>query len=167
MDKIKTLSELVKITKNLKKKGKSVGLITGSFDICHLGHLSLFRFAKKYVDVLIVGLDHDETIRKTKGKNRPINNFKRRARFLSDLETVDRIFLLENISLHGSKKSYDYYGKVLRLLKPTYIFTHKICDRHWREKKQIAEKLGINFVLDKSKKVTTSGEIIQKLETEL
>lgn len=166
MTKIFTLTELQKLAQKYKKNGKKVGLVVGSFDVCHLGHLNLFRLAKDYVDILFVGLDHDEIIRKTKGPSRPINNFERRAKFLSDLTTIDGVFLIENTSEYNSEEAQSSYEALLKQILPSHIFTHKTCDKHWEAKANLAKKLNIQLILDESKKITTSGTIIKLLESE-
>ena len=167
MQKTSTFTEIVRYSENVKNEGKSLGLVVGSFDILHLGHLNLFRLAKKHVDFLIVGLDRDETIRLTKGINRPINNYERRSAFLNEVRTVDKVFLIERISKHGSEESIETFTHLIGSIKPTHIFTHIVCDRHWREKEILAKNIEITCVLDKSKKITNSGTIIDLLELEL
>jgi cytidyltransferase-like protein len=166
MTKITTLNGAVRFSKHTKCN-KTVGLVVGSFDILHLGHINLFRFAKRHADILIVGLDNDETIKLVKGKNRPINNFKRRSELLSDLKTVDKIFEIKTISHHDSEEALESYRKIVLAISPTYIFTHKICDNHWREKVKIAKEMNITFLLEKSKKITNSGTIIKMLSSEM
>ncbi len=78
--KVKSLVQVAKIAVLAKKAGKKVGLITGCFDVVHSGHVDLFRFAKKHCDLVIVGLDSDETIKINKGSNRPIHNIFQRER---------------------------------------------------------------------------------------
>lgn len=163
MSKTYSLKQITTISKKIKQKNKNVGLIVGSFDVLHLGHLNLFRLAKAKVDFVIVGLDHDETIKITKGKNRPINNWQKRADFLNDLVTIDAILLIQNISKHGTEKSEKTYIELLDKIKPTHVFTHRNCDRHWEAKKQSALTKSIEFILDESLKITSSGEIIKKL----
>lgn len=165
--KITNLRGAAKFSKEKRSEGQTVGLVVGSFDILHLGHTNLFRFAKKYVDVLIAGLDNDETIRLVKGKNRPVNNYSNRAKLLSDLVTVDRIFLIERTSHHDSEEAQETYSQLITEIRPTHIFTHKICDKHWQEKKRIAMKNGIVFLLDRSKRITNSGVIIDKLSSKI
>lgn len=126
MRKTISLSEAIAFSKKYRGQNKTIGLIVGGFDVCHLGHINLFRLAKKYVDFVIVGLDSDGTIRKNKGSGRPINNYKRRSEFLSDLITIDKIFPIKEIIVHGSKKSFNLYISLVRKIKPTYVFTHKI-----------------------------------------
>jgi cytidyltransferase-like protein len=161
------LKEVIRFSKYQQKKGKKVGLVVGSFDIVHLGHLNLFRLAKKHVDFLIIGLDNDKTIKLVKGKSRPINNFRRRSGFLSDLATVDKIFLIGKTSHHDSEEALDNYRKLVEKIKPTHIFTHLVCDKHWKEKKKIAKEHNIVFLADKSKKIMTSGTILKLLTSEL
>ncbi len=167
MKKITTLNEAAKFSKNSRKEGKTVSLIVGSFDIVHLGHINLFRFAKKHSDILIVGLDNDQTIKLVKGSNRPVNDYKKRAKLLSDLETIDRIFEIKTISHHDSEEAIEYYKKIVSKIFPTHILTHKVCDRHWKNKKTIAKENNIIFLFDKSTKVTNSGTILNILLQEL
>jgi len=100
----------------------------------------------------------------TKGDNRPVNSFARRSDFLNDLHTVDKVFLAEDTSKHGSEKSMKTYRKLLKTIKPTHIFTHKICDKHWKDKMELATQENIICIVDKSARVTNSGNIIKKLE---
>jgi cytidyltransferase-like protein len=167
VSKITTLNGAVRFSINKQKNNKTVGLVVGSFDILHLGHINLFRFANKYVDFLILGLDNDKTIKQVKGKNRPVNNCKRRSELLSDLETVDKIFLIEKTSIHGSEEAFDSYKDIVEKIKPTHILSHKTCDKHWKKKKNIAKSNNIKLLLDNSRKITNSGTILDKLSLEL
>lgn len=167
MNKITTLDGATRFSRAKKADNKTVGFVVGSFDIIHLGHINLFRFAKKHIDFLIIGLDNDTTVRKVKGKNRPINDYKRRSELLSDLETVDKIFLIEKTSIHGSEEALDSYKQIVDKIKPTHIFTHKKCDRHWRKKSDVAKNKSIKIMFDNSRKITNSGSILDKLYSEL
>ena len=55
-----------------RAEGKRIGLVMGSFDQCHLGHIRYLKRAKEECDYLIVGVDSDAKIRKRKGANRPL-----------------------------------------------------------------------------------------------
>jgi len=71
-------------------------ILNGCFDILHLGHINLLRFAKatpnSFVYVLI---DSDQRIKKIKGQERPIFNEYERASMLFNLKTVDRVDIFE------------------------------------------------------------------------
>ena len=89
------LSTLLKIRRQLKLKSKKVVFTNGCFDILHAGHVDYLNKAKKLGDVLIVGLNSDLSIKKIKGKNRPIINENERAYILSNLKSVDYIILFD------------------------------------------------------------------------
>lgn len=63
----------------------------GCFDIFHYGHLHLLREAKKLADFLVVGINSDDSVRRLKGKNRPIFSLDYRSQILSSLIYVDGV----------------------------------------------------------------------------
>lgn len=65
-------------------------LVTGTFDMLHPGHLSLFRQAKRQGDFLIVVVSRDSTVKKIKGR-RPRHNQRQRVRRLKKIKLVDRV----------------------------------------------------------------------------
>ena len=91
--KILTRTEAVARTTVLKKDGKIIVFTNGCFDILHVGHIDLLEKAKSRGDVLIVGLNSDESVRCLKGEKRPINSEKDRAEVLAALESVDFVVI--------------------------------------------------------------------------
>ncbi len=87
--KIRSLNDLVKIRKRLRKERRKVVLTNGCFDILHNGHIHLFREAKKRGDVLIVAVNDDSSIRKIKGPSRPIIPLEERLEILEALGEID------------------------------------------------------------------------------
>ena len=85
MNKIKTLANLQEIILKLKNQGKQIVFTNGCFDILHLGHLKILKEAKKKGDILIVGVNSDFSIKKIKGKKRPILNEKTRTHILESI----------------------------------------------------------------------------------
>ena len=69
-------------------KNKRVVFTNGCFDILHVGHIRYLEEASKLGDVLIVGLNSDESVRRLKGPDRPINNEHDRADVLCALRSV-------------------------------------------------------------------------------
>ena len=63
----------------------------GCFDILHRGHIEMLEYAKSLGDVLIVGIDSDERVKKDKGEGRPINNLDDRAIVLQSIKYIDRV----------------------------------------------------------------------------
>jgi len=91
--KIKTKEEITSILKNFRDK--KIVFTNGCFDILHIGHVKYLEVTKSFGDMLIVGLNSDESVRRLKGKNRPINSGDDRAYVLSALESVS--FVVEFI----------------------------------------------------------------------
>lgn len=87
--KIRSLDDLVKIRKRIRKEGRKVVLTNGCFDILHNGHIHLFREAKKRGDVLVVAVNDDSSIRKIKGPSRPIIPLEERLEILEALGEID------------------------------------------------------------------------------
>ena len=65
-----------------RPKPEMVGLVTGSFDILHQGHIGMIRRAKKYCDRLIIAIESDRRVRLAKGKFRPIYHQNQRKKRL-------------------------------------------------------------------------------------
>lgn len=91
MNKIKKINEIEEIVKELKKQGKKIVTCNGCFDILHAGHIKFLTEAKQQGEILIVGLNSDQSVKENKGSSRPINNENDRATVLAALETVDYI----------------------------------------------------------------------------
>ncbi len=91
MRKIKSIKEIRKIAKKLRQKRKTIVFTNGCFDILHYGHLKYLEKCKQLGNALIVGLNSDGSVKKLKGKGRPIVGERERAALLSSLEFVDYV----------------------------------------------------------------------------
>jgi rfaE bifunctional protein nucleotidyltransferase chain/domain len=79
-----------------KNKSKKIVFTNGCFDILHLGHIEYLNEAKAQGDLLIVAINSDESVRKIKGPDRPINNEHDRAKMLLNLKSVDCVQVFQN-----------------------------------------------------------------------
>ncbi|HKK21794.1 MAG TPA: D-glycero-beta-D-manno-heptose 1-phosphate adenylyltransferase [candidate division Zixibacteria bacterium] len=79
--------------RRLQRKGKKVVFTNGVFDILHRGHVEYLARAKREGDVLVVGLNSDASVRRIKGKSRPLQSEQDRAIILLALESVDYVVL--------------------------------------------------------------------------
>ncbi|MDD2495763.1 MAG: D-glycero-beta-D-manno-heptose 1-phosphate adenylyltransferase [Tissierellia bacterium] len=84
--------------KLIHKDNKKIVFTNGCFDIIHSGHLYLLKEAKKMGDVLIVGLNSDDSIKRLKGDKRPINNISERIEILNSFDFIDYIVVFEEDS---------------------------------------------------------------------
>ena len=77
----------------LRKGGQKIVFTNGCFDILHAGHVTYLEAAKAQGDVLVLGLNTDESVRRLKGPERPINNELDRAKVVGALQAVDYVVL--------------------------------------------------------------------------
>ena len=92
---IKTLNEIAVLSEELRARGKKIVFTNGCFDLLHAGHVRYLETAKSFGDVLIVGLNSDQSVSTLKGKNRPINMQMDRAYLLAALEVVDYVVIFD------------------------------------------------------------------------
>lgn len=117
---IKSFEEIDALVKRYKLTGKKVVFTNGCFDILHVGHVKYLQIAKSFGDVLIVGLNSDESVSRLKGPSRPINSAEDRAYLLAALEAVDFVVpfadntpyeLIKMVEPDVLVKGGDYEGK--------------------------------------------------------
>ena len=87
------IDSLKSILKNEQKAGKRIVFTNGCFDIIHPGHIFILEQAKSKGDILVVGLNSDQSIKGFKSDLRPICTQDDRAYVLVGLASVDYIFI--------------------------------------------------------------------------
>lgn len=92
-EKIKEREEAVLTVKGLRSQGKRIVFTNGCFDILHLGHIRYLWKAKGLGDVLVVGLNSDESVKRIKGASRPVQDERSRAEVLAALGFVDMVVI--------------------------------------------------------------------------
>ena len=119
---IKSIGEIIPISNELKLKNKKIIFTNGCFDILHLGHVKYLEAAKKFGDILIIGLNSDKSVKALKGDYRPIIQQNDRAYILASLKVVDYVVifnektpynLIKAIKPHTLVKGSDYEGEEL------------------------------------------------------
>ncbi|MFQ6001592.1 MAG: D-glycero-beta-D-manno-heptose 1-phosphate adenylyltransferase [Anaerolineae bacterium] len=93
--KILPLSRLQSIAQRLREGGKRLVLTNGCFDLLHVGHVRCLKEAKSLGDLLIVGVNSDDSVRRLKGEGRPLMPQEERAEILAALEAVDYVVIFE------------------------------------------------------------------------
>jgi D-glycero-beta-D-manno-heptose 1-phosphate adenylyltransferase len=92
---INSRSDILYIRKKLKDENKKVVFTNGCFDILHAGHVDYLNKAKNLGDILIVGLNTDASVKRIKGKMRPIVPQEERATIIDNLKPVDFVTFFE------------------------------------------------------------------------
>jgi D-glycero-beta-D-manno-heptose 1-phosphate adenylyltransferase len=90
-----SLTELKAIRSKLKAEGKKIVFTNGVFDLIHAGHVDYLSKAKQLGDVLIVGLNSDDSVIRIKGNKRPILKQEERAFILTNLKPVDYVVFFD------------------------------------------------------------------------
>jgi cytidyltransferase-like protein len=96
--------------------GRGRVVVTGVFDLLHIGHLRFLEAACELGDELLVGVESDERVRRWKGSNRPIQSQDDRSALLAALRVVDRVFIIT-----GERIDPAYYADLLRPLHARYL----------------------------------------------
>ena len=79
----------------LKLHDRKIVFTNGCFDVLHYGHVRYLLEARKLGDLLVVGLNNDDSVRRLKGSTRPVNGENERAFVLAALSCVDYVSLFE------------------------------------------------------------------------
>jgi D-beta-D-heptose 7-phosphate kinase/D-beta-D-heptose 1-phosphate adenosyltransferase len=88
---ISTLEHLRERCAHYRRLGKRIVFTNGCFDILHSGHVTYLHCAKELGDILIVGINTDESIKRIKGNERPINSLQDRMNVIAGLYSVDHV----------------------------------------------------------------------------
>lgn len=124
-----------KLKERLKDIDGKIVFTNGCFDILHLGHLRYLEEAKKLGDILVVGVNSDESVKRLKGEKRPINKLSERMEMLAGLKPVDYVTYFEE----------DTPYNLIKLLMPDIL----VKGGDWK----VDEIVGSDIVLNKKGEV--------------
>lgn len=93
--KLLTQNELLSQVRQARREGKKVVFTNGCFDVIHRGHIQYLQEARALGDLLILGLNSDESVQILKGPERPVNSQDDRAYVLGNLQSVDWICVFD------------------------------------------------------------------------
>jgi rfaE bifunctional protein nucleotidyltransferase chain/domain len=102
-------------------------LLTGCFDVVHIGHIKLIQFAKTISECVIVAIDADDKIKKDKGETRPFNNQRDRQEFLEAIKGVDKVHIFFD---------EEDLERICKEIKPNY----RLVGSDWRNKNIVGQK---------------------------
>jgi rfaE bifunctional protein nucleotidyltransferase chain/domain len=139
MKKIFKPQELSELHDIFSQSNLKVVVVGGCFDILHPGHIAFLEAAKTKGDMLVLLVESDDSVRRMKGKGRPVHNQAVRAQELAKLQAPDII-----ITLGGVLTDRDYDELILRL-KPAIIATTE-GDAYEHHKKRQADLTGAQLI---------------------
>ncbi len=158
-EKILTLEQGREKAEELRKEGKTIVTLNGSFDLLHAGHLDILEEAKQQGGILIVGTNTDESIRNKKGSSRPIMSQENRAALLAALACVDYVVIMEG--------AYDEepHGSFLPAIRPNIHVNGEEYGpvESWVEY-PVMKELGIAPYQVKRRPNLSTSEIIEKIK---
>lgn len=111
---INDIGDLENLCLHYRRSGKKIVFTNGCFDILHSGHVRYLSGAKGLGDILIVGVNKDESISRLKGPSRPVNKLNDRIQVLAGLESVSHLIEF------GSAEN-DTPSPLIALIKPDFF----------------------------------------------
>lgn len=129
------------IAQKLKRSGKKTVMVTGCYDILHLGHLVFLNYAKSKGDTLVVAIGSDKTIHAYKGPARPINNEILRSRLLAGLEVVDFVIICHEPLVNFNMD----HKKLIEIMKPD-VYIVPVTDKKLADKRELVKANGGQFI---------------------
>ena len=146
---INDIDSLKSILKNEQKAGKRIVFTNGCFDIIHPGHIFILEQAKLKGDILVVGLNSDQSIRSFKSDLRPICTQDDRAYVLAGLASVDYIFIFNEATPE----------KIIMQISPDVLVKGKDY--------KIDDIAGADYMLKENKKIELVDVIEKKSTTDI
>ncbi|HVR41283.1 MAG TPA: adenylyltransferase/cytidyltransferase family protein [Thermoanaerobaculia bacterium] len=107
---ILTETELLRVASDERARGKTIAFANGCFDVLHVGHIRYLQAAANVADLLVVGVNGDESVCALKGKGRPVMIESERAELISAIRGVSYVIIFRENSP----------GRLLGVLKPDF-----------------------------------------------
>ena len=145
--------EAVRLREGYRNTGKTVGFTSGVFDIVHAGHVEYLEEAKRRVDILIVGINADSSVKSNKGESRPIVGQEQRAEVIGALKAVDHVFVFSELNNNEN----------VTLLKPDVYLKAGDYSVDQLSSKQLVESYGGRVELVAFRAGLSSTSIIRKI----
>jgi D-beta-D-heptose 7-phosphate kinase/D-beta-D-heptose 1-phosphate adenosyltransferase len=149
---IPSLEEMTRTVTHLKGLGYAVVLTSGSFDLIHLGHVKYLEAAKQQGDVLVVGVDSDEKIRRRKGEDRPM---------VPEVERLELLAFQRPVDLIYKKEEGETRWALIKAVAPDVLVLTEDHSYSAEDLAALQDVVGRIEVLPRQSSVTTSERIRQ------
>jgi D-beta-D-heptose 7-phosphate kinase/D-beta-D-heptose 1-phosphate adenosyltransferase len=130
-------------------RDKSIVFTNGCFDLLHSGHISSIKFAKEQGDILVLGINSDESISRLKGSNRPIQTLDERIAMLEAISFIDYIIPFEK----------DSPKEIVTILKPNIL----VKGEDYKDKNMSSAEFAEKIVFAPLKPQTSTSSLIARI----
>lgn len=156
-EKIVTSAALVPLLEEARRQGKKVVFANGCFDVLHVGHTRYLEAARKEGDILVVGVNSDDGVRRLKGPGRPILDEAARASLVASLRAVSYVVLFAELDVEALLKTLcpDVHAK------GTDYTAESVPER------ATAARLGIRLAIVGDPKQHSTRELLESVRKEL
>jgi len=147
--KIVDFEKIEQIIKDLKIQNKKIIFTNGCFDILHIGHVKYLQKAKALGDILIVGVNSNNSVKRLKGEDRPINDEFDRAYLLASLEVVDYVVIFDE----------DTPYELIKIIRPDILVKGK----DYEDKEIVGSDIAKEVILIDFIKGKSTTKIIERI----
>ena len=154
-EKLLTIDSLTEQLALHREQGKSIVFTNGCFDVVHRGHIEFLKFCKSQGDILVVGLNSDNSVKAIKGPDRPINNQHDRAAVLAAFGTVDYVTIFDKLEPR----------KLIKKVKPDILVKGKDWEYKGVVGREIVESYGGKVILAPLVEGKSSTATIKKMRS--
>jgi rfaE bifunctional protein nucleotidyltransferase chain/domain len=153
-EKLKTLRRLTAVVEKLRRRGKKVVLANGCFDLLHVGHVRYLSGAKFLGDVLIVGINGDRSVRRLKGKGRPLMPEAARAELVAGFACTDYVTIFQEKDVK----------RLLRAIRPDVHAKGGDYTADTVPERAVVKSYGGRVAIVGGPKVRSTSEIIKRVQ---
>jgi rfaE bifunctional protein nucleotidyltransferase chain/domain len=147
-------AEMVERCEALRREGRRIVLSNGAFDLLHVGHVRALQDARTHGDVLVVGINDDDSVRTLKGPGRPVVAAGERAELVAALECVDYVHLFSETDV----------GALLRELRPHVHAKGRDYSKETVPERATALELGIEIAIVGDPKDHSVTDLLERLK---
>ncbi len=147
---------LVEVIKGLRILGYRVAVTIGSWDLLHIGHVRYLHKAKKFGDILIVGVDSDKTVKRYKGDLRPVVPYEERCEMLTYQSCVDLVTPVDDVDKKGK-----WHYRLIKEIRPDIFVAveDSYSKKQIQDMKEFCKEV---VVLPRQAENTSTTRLIQK-----
>jgi D-beta-D-heptose 7-phosphate kinase/D-beta-D-heptose 1-phosphate adenosyltransferase len=154
--KIRSVDSLLCEVERHRRQKRTIVFTNGCFDVLHRGHLEYLKFCRRHGDVVVLGMNSDNSVKMIKGPSRPINTQDDRAALLAAMEMIDYVTIFEDSNPLN----------LIKKVKPDVL----VKGEDWAQKgvvgREFVESYGGKVVLAPLVEGRSSTQTIEKMKSE-